>query len=76
MNRDMNDTAARIAMIAAELNAEAMAAYIEAQGMIAENAHRISCGNSIAYGEEAFIKLRDSLMVSVGNIGERVRNCY
>ena len=72
----MNETAAKIAMIAAELNAEAMAAYIEAQGMIAENAYRISCGKSVAYGEEAFIKLRDSLMASISNSSTRVRDCY
>ena len=26
--------------------------------MIAENQHRMNCGNSIAYGEEAFIELQ------------------
>lgn len=29
-------------------------AMIEMEGMKAENAHRISCGNSLAYGEGEF----------------------
>jgi len=33
------------------------AAKIEAMGYEAENTHRLSCGNSIAYGAEAFIAL-------------------
>lgn len=72
----MNETAARIAMIAAELNAEAMAAYIEAQGMIAANEARRRDGKADAYSEEAFMKLRDSLMASVGYSSTRVRDCY
>lgn len=72
----MNETAARIAMIAAELNAEAMAAYIEAQAMMVANEARRRDDKADAYGEEAFTKLRDSLMVSVGNSSERIRNCY
>jgi hypothetical protein len=72
----MNETAAKIVAIAAELNAEAMASYIEAQGMIAANEKRRSEGYADAYGEEAFMKLRDSLMASVGNSSERIRNCY
>ena len=31
-----------------------LAAYARIEGMKAENAHRIDCGNSIAYGEDAF----------------------
>lgn len=31
-----------------------LAAYARVQGMVAENAHREACGNSVAYGEEAF----------------------
>lgn len=72
----MNETAAKIGIIAAELNAEAMAAYIEAQGMIAENTHRISCGKSIAYGEEAFMKLRDRLAAFMDSSSTRIRECY
>lgn len=29
-------------------------ALIEAKGMEAENQHRLACGNSVAYGKEAF----------------------
>lgn len=31
-----------------------LAANARVQAMVAENQHRLSCGNSIAYGEEAF----------------------
>ena len=31
-----------------------LAAHARVQGMVAENQHRLDCGNSIAYGEEAF----------------------
>lgn len=72
----MDETAAKIAMIAAELNTEAMASYIEAQGMIVANEARRRDGKVDAYGEEAFMKLRDSLMASVGYSSTRVRDCY
>lgn len=32
-------------------------ALIEAFGMVAENQHRLSCGHSVAYGDEAFSSL-------------------
>lgn len=32
-------------------------AQIEMQSMIAENQYRVSCGNSISYGEDAFLNL-------------------
>lgn len=32
----------------------ALAANARVEGMKAENQHRLNCGNSIAYGEEAF----------------------
>lgn len=31
-----------------------LAASARVEGMKAENQHRLACGNSIAYGEEAF----------------------
>lgn len=34
--------------------AEMHAVNARVAGMIAENAHREACGNSVAYGEEAF----------------------
>lgn len=42
---------------AAFVNAQAVAAVAEVQGMVAENQHRMACGNSIAYGEEAFAEI-------------------
>ena len=36
------------------INKAIAVAQIEAMGMVAENTHRVQCGNSIAYGEEAF----------------------
>lgn len=43
---------------AAYINAQATLLRVEMEGMLAENQHRINCGNSIAYGEEAFTALR------------------
>lgn len=39
---------------AAILNARSATLNAEIAGMVAENQHRISCGESIAYGKEAF----------------------
>lgn len=39
---------------AAFLNAQTALLNAEIQGMVAENQHRMACGNSVAYGEEAF----------------------
>lgn len=36
------------------LQAELLATQAQVNGMIAENTHREACGNSVAYGEEAF----------------------
>ena len=36
---------------------EILAAKITAMGMEAENQYRVDCGNSIAYGDEAFFEL-------------------
>ncbi len=44
---------------AAYVQANAVAALIEAMGMAAENTRREHLGFSIAYGEEAFNKLID-----------------
>lgn len=60
------------------------AAYVLAQtallnceraGMEAENAHNLSVGNSIAYGDEAFQALHDRYAVLIGHnaIMERVQ---
>lgn len=39
---------------AAFVNAKAAAALIKAMGMVAENQHRLACGNSVAFGEDSF----------------------
>ena len=39
---------------AAVLNARAAALNAEVEGMLAENQHRVSCGNSVAYGKDSF----------------------
>lgn len=41
----------------AYINTQALCARIEMEGMLAENQHRMNCGNSIAYGDEAFNKI-------------------
>ena len=33
----------------------------EREGMLAENTHRLDCGHSIAYGDEAFNKLANKM---------------
>ena len=33
----------------------------EREGMLAENAHRLNCGNSIAYSNEAFFELAERI---------------
>lgn len=48
---------------AAYIMAQAAAAMAAVAGMQAENAHRISCGQSIAYGEEAFIKVGEEYTI-------------
>jgi hypothetical protein len=39
----------------------------ERAGMEAENTHRIDCGHSIAYGEEAFRALHDKYARLIGS---------
>ena len=43
---------------AAFINAQTAMMRAEMEGMLAENQYRMTCGNSPAYGEEAFIELR------------------
>jgi len=33
----------------------------EREGMLAENTHRLACGHSIAYGDDAFQELADKI---------------
>lgn len=44
---------------AAYINAQCVMANAEIQGMIAENQHRMSCGHSVAYCEDAFAVVQD-----------------
>lgn len=48
---------------AAYIFAQAVAAMADIAGMQAENAHRVSCGMSIAYGEEAFTKVGENYTI-------------
>lgn len=47
-----------------------LAAHARVQGMAAENQHRLSCGNSIAYGEEAFSAEASQMEELARDIGE------
>jgi hypothetical protein len=48
---------------AAFIMAQAAAANAAVAGMQAENAHRVACGMSIAYGEEAFQKVGEDYII-------------
>lgn len=43
---------------AAFINAQTAMMNAEIQGMLAENQHRLDCGNSIAYGADAFMEVQ------------------
>ena len=43
------------------LVAEMEAIKADIAGMIAENQHRVQCGDAIAYDKDAFFNLRDQL---------------
>jgi hypothetical protein len=42
-------------------NIQLQALITEREGYLAENTHRIACGNSIAYGAEAFNELAEQI---------------
>lgn len=44
---------------AAFIHAQSVCAMAAIQGMIAENQHRVACGHSVAYGEDAFSAIPD-----------------
>lgn len=44
---------------AALVMSQAACAMARAAGMTAENQYRMACGNQVAYGEDAFLKLID-----------------
>jgi len=51
---------------AAMIQAQTAMMLCEMEGMIAENQHRLSCGESVAYGEDAFLLLRNSYEPTLG----------
>lgn len=51
---------------AAFIAAQTALMEVELQGMLAENQHRMNCGNSIAFGEEAFIELKNRFEPVIG----------
>lgn len=53
---------------ASYINAQAVAAHIEALGMQAENAQRVTENKALAYGEEAFASLIDRYGLSHNSI--------
>jgi hypothetical protein len=46
----------------------------EREGMLAENTHRLDCGHSIAYTEEAFQTLADKMREILRNEDEAYQN--
>jgi len=48
---------------AAYIMGQAAGAMARIAGMQAENAHRVSCGQSVAYGEEAFEKVGQDFII-------------
>ncbi len=54
---------------AAVINARVATAMIRAMGMQAENQHRMNCGSSIAYGEEAFVAVVEEEGIHQNAIG-------
>jgi len=61
---------------AAYINANAVAALIEAMGMAAENTFRDRQGNAIAYGEEAFNALIDKHELHWNRMSDVFRDSY
>lgn len=62
------------ALIVAELQAKTAMSLIEMEGMKAANLERDRKGQSLAYGEEAFIKLVTNLAIDVNLHIDRFRN--
>ena len=45
---------------------ELEALITEREGMLAENIHRLDCGHSIAYGNDAFVELAERIRAIQG----------
>lgn len=57
----------RINFLSSTLYSQSVAAFIECQSMMAANMERERRGESLAYGEDSFLKLKDGLMVDLDN---------
>jgi len=66
----------RINFLSSTLYSRSVAAFIECQSMIAANMERESRGESLAYGEDSFLRLKDDLMVDLDNAQIQLHNLY
>ena len=66
----------RINFLSATLYTRSVASFIECQSMIAANMERESRGESLAYGEDSFLRLKDELMVDLDNAQIQLHNMY
>ena len=66
----------RINFLSSTLYSQSVAAFIECQSMIAANMERERRGESLAYGEDSFLKLKDGLMVDLDNAQIQLHNLY
>jgi len=53
---------------AAFVYSQAINALIDAFGMQAENQHRLDCGKSIAYGDDAFFALKNEYAIDQNSV--------
>jgi len=58
---------------AAYIVSQAVCAMARIAGMQAENAHRLSCGNGIAYGEDAFAAIESEHIIGHDAVVEFLR---
>lgn len=58
---------------AAYVFSQSVAALAEIEGMKAENAHQEACGNSVAYGEDAFLAIANRYGVHHNSVCEIFR---
>lgn len=59
---------------AAFIMAQAACAMARIAGMQAENQHRVACGGSIAYGEEAFAQVEAEYMIGHNAVIDYLRD--
>ena len=58
------------------LQAKILTAHCEVEGMRAENFHRAQCGQSIAYGEDAFFGIVEKNGLSYNELVEFLNGAY